>query len=145
MEFSKLNSERILQSHLECLAAAAFCLTWCWVYSTARTRGRSSNENVHLCLRDLFLQCLSSQMRSQLWDAQSSEVKGAFRRRDWRSSGAWEVAPGARQSSLRRGMALSRQRDSKGLRALADCLLLDFQSSTDSIQSVQPITGVYHH
>ena len=108
MEFSKLNSERILQSHLECLAAAAFCLTWCWVYSTARTRGRSSNENVHLC----------------------------FRRRDWRSSGAWEVAPGARQSSLRRGMALSRQRDSKGLRALADCLLLDFQSSTDSIQSV---------
>lgn len=80
MEFSKLNSERILQSHLESLAAAAFCLTWCWVYSTARTRGRSSNENVHLCLRDLFLQCLSSQMRSQLWDAQSSEVKGGLQK-----------------------------------------------------------------
>lgn len=120
MEFSLLNSERILQSHLECLATASFCLTWCWVYNTARTRCRNSSENVHLCLRDLFLQCPWAQMQFQLWDAGSNEVKRGPS--EGGAGGHLEVAPGAAWG----GLVLSRQRGSKCQRALADCLLLDF-------------------
>lgn len=126
MEFSKLNSERILQSHLECLAAASFCLTWCRVYDTARTRCRSSNENVHLCLRDLLLHCLSSQMQSQLWNAQSSEVKGCLQKEGWEVTWGTGGSFRCKTEQLEEAWCCGGKEDSRGLRALADCLLLDF-------------------
>lgn len=108
-----------LQNHLEFLAAASFWVAWSRVYNIARTRCRSSGENVHLFSERSF------SPEAILWDAsQSSEIKGGLQRK--RPEVTWCTGDNSRcRGEQLEGREVVRAKETV-LRASCDCLLFDF-------------------